>query len=139
MSDLPVNRRLTIPESELETTFVRAGGPGGQHVNKTSTQVQLRWNVPASAALSDRDRARLLETLASRLTDDGDLIVRSQETRSQATNREIAHKRLAALVAGALVVQKQRRATRPTAGSKRRRLDAKRRRSETKRLRRKPE
>ena len=139
MPDLPVNARLSIPEAELDVSFVRSGGPGGQHVNKTSTQAQIRWNVAASGVLSDADRALLLERLASRLTESGDLIVRSQETRSQSKNLDIGRTRLAALVAGALHRDRKRRPTRPTKGSQRRRLDAKERRSATKKLRRRPD
>ena len=138
MPDLRINDRVTIPEAELDISFVRSGGPGGQYVNKTSTQAQIRWNALASAALSDSDRALLQERLASRLTTDGELIVCSHETRSQAANRESGLARLAALVAGALHRDRKRRPTRRTAGSKRRRLESKKRRSETKRLRRPP-
>ena len=137
-----INGRLTIPESELSVAFVRSGGPGGQHVNKTSTQAQLRWNVRESAAvagLSEADRSRLLAALSSRLTTDGEIVLSSGQTRSQSANLEAARARLAALVDGAMHVPKTRRPTRPTRGSQRRRLESKRRRSDLKRQRRKPD
>ena len=139
MPDLRVNDRLTIPAAELEVAFVRSGGPGGQHVNTSSTQAQIRWDIAASETLAESDRDRLRERLGSRLSDDGVLIVRSQETRSQSANLEIGRTRLAALVAGALQKSKTRRPTRPTRGSVKRRLEGKKRRSQTKRLRRPPE
>ena len=135
---LPINARVTIPAAELDVSFVRSGGPGGQNVNKTSTQAQLRWNVRTSAALSPSERDRLLAALESRLTGEGELILQSQQTRSQSANLDAARSRLKALVAGALTVPKTRRPTRPTRGSQRRRIEAKKRRSETKRRRQKP-
>lgn len=139
MADLFVNPRLTIPAAELDVSFVRSAGPGGQNVNKTSTQAQIRWNVRESGVLTDADRERLEGQLGSRLTTGGELVIASQESRSQAANLEAGRQRLAALVAGALHVPKRRRPTRPTKGSQRRRIEAKKRRSETKRLRRRPE
>ena len=137
--DLTISARLVIPAAELDEQFVRSGGPGGQHVNKTSTQVQLRWNVRTSETLRESDRELLLDRLGSRLTEAGELIVAAQESRSQSANREAARLRLTALVRGGLERQKKRRPTRRTAGSNRRRLEGKKRRSETKRLRRRPD
>ena len=135
MRDVRVTERLTIPASELTLSFARSGGPGGQNVNKVSSKVELRWSVAASTALSEPDRAWLLERLASRLTSDGTLIVTSTATRDQPKNREDALAKLSLIVRSALARPTPRRATRPTKGSKRRRLAAKRHRGEVKRLR----
>lgn len=139
MDDLRIDERLVIPGDELHVRASRAGGPGGQHVNTTSSRVELRWDVRRSRALDGTQRARILERLAPRLTDDGVLVLHASEHRSQHRNREAARERLRDLVADALVVEAERRATRPSRGARRRRLDEKRARGETKRLRRPPE
>ena len=136
MRDLVVSPHLTIPGGELALSFARSGGPGGQNVNKVSSKVELRWNVVASAALGERDRAWLVEQLGSRLTGDGTLIVTSTATRDQGKNRDDAASKLALIVRAALERPTPRRATRPTRGSKRRRLEGKRRHSEIKQNRR---
>ncbi len=136
MRDIVVGPGLTIPAGELSLAFARSGGPGGQNVNKVASKVELRWHVPTSAALGEADRAWLLGKLASRLTQDGTLIVTSTATRDQLKNRDDALAKLALIVRSALVRPKPRRATRPTKGSKRRRLEAKRHHSEIKRARR---
>ena len=136
--DLRVTRSVTIPGSELEFSYVRSGGPGGQHANKTSTKVELKWDVLGSAALGPRQRARLLENLGPRLEASGVLRVRSDRYRSQSRNRDDALDRLADLVATGLQVRKDRVATKPTTSSKHKRLDQKRRRSEVKQARRRP-
>ena len=133
---LAVNARVSIPVSELEIRATRAGGPGGQHVNKSSTRVEVLWRLSESAAVSEAQRARLLTRLASKLDTRGGLRVVAADTRSQSRNRELALERLAGVVRAALVVPKVRRATKPTYGSKIRRLDTKKRRSTQKRDRR---
>lgn len=142
MSRLPaeirITRRLVIPASEIELSYARSGGPGGQHVNRTATKVQLRWNLPASAAPTDADRARLAERLASRLTKDGDVLVSSERHRDQGRNVEDALERFVALLKRALARPRPRKKTRPTKASRERRLDEKRRRGATKRDRRRP-
>lgn len=133
-----IGRSVSIPESEIELRFSRSGGPGGQHANKTSTRVELSWNVAESTALGPRQRARLLEHLRHRLDSSGTLRLSSDKRRSQLRNREEVVERLQELVRAGLRTRKQRVATSPTSASKRRRLDQKRRRSEIKRARRKP-
>ena len=133
---LAVNARVSIPVSELEIRASRAGGPGGQHVNKSSTRVEVLWRLAESAAISEAQRARLLTRLASRLDTRGGLRVVAADTRSQARNRELALERLAGVVRAALVIPKVRRPTQPTFGSKIQRLETKKRRSTQKRDRR---
>ena len=133
---LAVNAHLTIPRAELEFRASRSGGPGGQHVNTSSTRVEVEWNVRMSGALRDRDRARLIEKLASRIDGEGALRVVASDMRSQRQNRESAELRLAELVRGALVVPKARKKTRMPRAAKEKRLDEKKRQSEKKRMRR---
>jgi ribosome-associated protein len=114
----------------------RAGGPGGQHVNKASTRVTLRWSLESSRALSNAQRARIGRRLASRLTRAGDLVVHAGGARSRARNRERARERLAELVREGLAVRRARRATRPSGASRKRRLEGKRHRSSVKTTRR---
>jgi len=133
---LRVNDRLAIPRAELGVRATRASGAGGQHVNKTSTRVEITWNVTASQALSDDDRARLITRLASRLSDEGELRVVASDTRSQLQNRELAETRLADVVRRALVIPRARKKTRPSRAAKQARLDDKRKLSEKKRVRR---
>jgi ribosome-associated protein len=134
--DIIVSSRLTIPAGELGLAFARSGGSGGQNVNKVSSKVELRWNPAASTALTDDDRQWLLQQLANRLTQEGDLIVVSQLTRDQLKNRDDAASKLALIVRTALDRPKTRRATRPTRASKRRRVEAKKHRGEIKKNRR---
>lgn len=133
---LVVSPSVAIPRAELEVKATRSGGPGGQHVNTSSTRIELRWNVRTSRALSDELRWRLLDRLAGRLDADGAVRVVASEHRSQRQNRDAAEARLAALVRKALVVQKARKATKPTRAAKARRLEEKRRQSDKKRDRR---
>jgi len=133
---LEVTSTVEIPRAELEYRASRAGGAGGQHVNTSSTRIELRWNPGRSVALDEAARALVVERLASRLDGEGWLRVVSSARRSQQQNREAAETRLAELVRGALRVQKKRRPTRPTRASKEARIAQKRKRSETKRQRR---
>ena len=126
---LAVNETVSIPRSELDVRVSRASGAGGQHVNKTSSRVEIFWNVLTSRALDDEQRSRLREKLASRLTSDGSVRVVASDMRSQSRNRELAEERLAELVRRALVVPKKRRATKPTKAAKEARLESKKRHS----------
>src|SRR5207237_394020 len=118
--------------SEIDLAFARSSGPGGQNVNKVETQVEARWTPSASAALSPDDRAWLLERLASRLTNDGELLVSSSRFRTQGANRQDALDKLADTVRQALLRPKKRRKTKPSKAAKQRRLQAKKTRSQTK-------
>jgi ribosome-associated protein len=124
---------LSVPLSEIEIRASRSSGPGGQHANVTASRIEATFDVRASTALSDAHKARITAKLGPRVT------AVAQDARSQARNREVALERLAQRLAAALHVPRPRTKTRPTAASKRRRLDAKRRRGETKRSRRRPE
>lgn len=135
---LAVTPALSIPISEIVIRATPASGPGGQHVNRSSTRIEAVWNVARSAVLTDPQRTRLETRLAARLDSEGDLRIVASEHRSQLRNREEALERLAGVVARALAIPKVRRATRPTRASKERRLDTKKRRSATKRDRRRP-
>ncbi|MFN3198336.1 MAG: alternative ribosome rescue aminoacyl-tRNA hydrolase ArfB [Bradymonadia bacterium] len=138
MEDLTITGGPTIPGAELQVVVSRASGPGGQHVNKTSTRITLRWSVKDSAVLSEGQRAWLLQRLSHRLIGGGDLQVSVDEYRSQLRNREAARARLADVVSKALQRPKARRATRPSKGAKARRLNAKKQRGALKASRRKP-
>ena len=130
---LVVNRTCAIPLAEIEWRFGPSGGPGGQHANRAHTRAEARFGIESSAALTATQRERLLARFGPVLT----VIV--DETRSQSRNRSIALDRLAARLASGLVVERPRRATRPSKASTARRLDAKRRRGETKRGRDRPD
>jgi len=129
-------RRFQIPEAELRFRASRAGGPGGQHVNKASTRVEVLWDVARSPDLDPPRRARLLERLGSRVDAEGVLRVVAAERRSQRQNRLAAIARLQTLVDEALYDPPVRKPTRPSAGARKRRLERKRRRGATKALRR---
>lgn len=139
MADIRLNRRVSVPEHELEFRASRSGGPGGQGVNTTASKVELRFDVDASEALDEAQKRRLKQRLANRITDDGILIIRSSEHRSQHQNREAATARFQALVGEAITPPKRRRRTRVPRAEKRRRLEEKRKHAEKKRLREPPE
>ncbi len=132
---LRVTSDISIDERELEEQFVRSSGPGGQNVNKLETAVQLRFDVRHSPSLPDGVRARLEKLAGSRLTKDGVLVIIAQRHRTQERNRQDARDRLIELVQRAAVVPKRRRPTKPTAGSRKRRLESKKRRGTIKGLR----
>lgn len=132
----PVTERIAIPESAVETRFVRASGPGGQHVNKVSSKVQMRIDLDRLSGATADEIALLRERLAARLDAFGRLLIASQATRDQARNLEDAAARAADLIRAALFRPKPRRATKPTASSRERRIDEKRRTSERRRNRR---
>ena len=132
---IEITRSIWLDERELEESFVRASGPGGQNVNKVSTAVELRWDVGRSPALTEPVRARLVKLAGRRLTQDGVLVIQADQFRSQERNRQDALDRLVALVRAAAVAPVPRRPTRPTLGSKKRRLEAKGKHSDLKRQR----
>lgn len=134
---LVVNDQITIPRGELTFRATRAGGPGGQHVNTSSTRIELLWDFMHSTAVDDATRARLLEKLAARLDGEGMLRVVASSARSQLQNREEAEAKLAQLVRQALVVRKPRKKTRVPRGAVEQRLKEKKLRSSRKSERRK--
>ena len=135
-SALVVDHTLSIPRSELTFRASRSGGPGGQHVNTSSTRIELVWNAAASRALTPELRQRLTERLAARIDAEGNVRVVASAYRSQTRNREDAEERLAALLRRALHVPKARKKTRPSRAAVETRLDAKKKKSEKKRNRR---
>ena len=122
---IEISPRLSIDESEVRETFVRAGGPGGQNVNKTSSAVELRFDARRSPSLPDDIAVRLMKLAGSRLTQDGEIVIFAQVHRSQLRNREDALARLVALIAEAETPPVKRRKTRVSKGAKLKRLDAK--------------
>jgi ribosome-associated protein len=131
-----VTDHISIDEREIEESFVRSSGPGGQNVNKLATAVQLRFDVRGSPSLPAEVRARLERLAGTRMTRDGVLIIIAQRHRTQARNREDALERLVELVSRAAVAPRLRRPTRPTAAARKRRVEAKKHRAGVKRLRR---
>ena len=131
--ELRIDGRLSLPLAEIELRTSRSSGPGGQHANVTASRVEAVFDVGASETLSEGQRARVSGRLGPRVT------ASAQDTRSQMRNRELALQRLAERIAGALEVRRPRTATRPTASSKRRRVESKKRRGDIKRARRRPD
>lgn len=129
-----LSRTVSLPENEVELSAIRAQGAGGQHVNKTSTAIHLRFDIAASS-LPAFYKERLLAARHHLITDEGVVIIKAQEYRSQEMNREAAVQRLINLIRELTTVEKVRRATRPTRASKERRLEGKARRSNTKAMR----
>jgi ribosome-associated protein len=132
---LEVTDKVAIPRDELSIRATRSGGAGGQHVNTSSTRIELLWNVEQSRALPDEVREGVLQRLRSRTNAEGYIRIVSSEHRSQLRNREAAEERLVKLVRGALTVPRARRKTAPTRASKEARLQAKKRRAEIKKRR----
>ena len=130
-----VTPSISIAEHELEEQFIRASGPGGQNVNKLASAVQLRFDVRRSPSLPEDVRARLERLAGKRLTREGVLVINAERHRTQERNRQDARARLLELIRRAAVAPRPRRATKPTAGSRERRLESKKRRSDIKGLR----
>jgi ribosome-associated protein len=133
---LAVNESVSIPRSELDVRVSRSSGAGGQHVNKTSSRVEIFWNIARSTALTGDERTRLMSRLGSRLTSEGSIRVVASDMRSQIRNRDLAEERLAELVRRALVVPRKRKPTKPTRAAREARLESKKRHSRKKRNRR---
>jgi ribosome-associated protein len=132
---IPVTPSISIAERELEEHFIRASGPGGQNVNKLASAVQLRFDVRRSPSLPEDVRARLERLAGRRLTREGVLVINAERHRTQERNRQDARARLIELIRRAAVAPRPRRATKPTAGARERRLESKKRRSAIKGLR----
>ena len=133
---LIVNESVSIPRNELDVRVSRSSGAGGQHVNKTSSRVEIFWNVETSRALNDEQRAIVRQKLASRLTIDGSIRVVASDMRSQNRNRGLAEERLAETIRRALLVPRKRKPTKPSRAAKEARLESKKLQSNKKRERR---
>ena len=129
---LPVSRSINLPESELVVRFMRADGPGGQHVNRTESAVELRFDVLHSPSLPEDVRTRLLARRDRRMTDEGVLVIQARRFRDQGRNREDARERLVEILRTALIAPKKRIATKPTRASQQRRLEGKQQRAKIK-------
>lgn len=127
---------MPVPECELDWSYTRAGGPGGQNVNKVSSKAVLRWNMAASNAVADFAKIRLSKLFPSRITEDGDVLISSQEHRDQDRNRKSCREKLEAMIAEASTLPKPRRKSKPSIASKQKRLAAKKHQSKRKEQRR---
>jgi ribosome-associated protein len=132
---IQINSILTIPDNELTITFIRASGPGGQNVNKVASACQIRFNIRVSPSLSDEIKIRLEKLAGARVTKDGVLIIEAKRFRAREQNRMDGENRLRILIRKALISQKKRRPSHPTAASQARRIRSKKRKGEIKRLR----
>ena len=132
---LQINDSLWIPRAELTYRATRSGGPGGQHVNTSSSRVELAWDVGASPSLTDEQRALIQAKLANRINSEGVLLLTGSESRSQHQNREAVTARFVELVAQALVIPQKRKKTKPSRAAKEARLQEKKKRSATKKMR----
>jgi len=129
---IPINDDLFLDDTEIDESFIRASGPGGQNVNKVSSAVQLRFLLPLNSSLPVAARNRLRAIAGQKLIDDGSILFSARSERSQEQNRRAASERLAALIRAALIEPKIRKKTRPTKGSQERRIESKKRRGATK-------
>ena len=136
---LRINHSIAIPESDIEFTFARSGGPGGQNVNKVNSKAVLRWRVTGSAHLPHGVRTRFVERFHNRITTDGDLVLHSQKYRDQGRNVADCLDRLREMILSVVAPPIKRRPTKPSKRARQRRLDSKRRNSEKKQSRRKPQ
>lgn len=134
-NDVGIKNSITVPSHEIEITASRAGGPGGQHVNKANTRVTIRWNVPNTTVLNPEEKQRVLIALATRLTLEGDIIIHSSSSRSQLRNKEMALAQLDKLLRKALHIPKKRRQSTISTSTKEKRLEAKARHSGIKKMR----
>jgi ribosome-associated protein len=133
--DLYIKNGIVIPGHELEISVSRAGGPGGQHVNKTSTRVTVRWNVHSTSVLTPEQKSRMLEKLGNQVTAEGDIMVHDSSSRSQLTNKKNALRQLAEKIRRALAVPKKRMATVMSEAVKKARVQEKKQRGEIKKMR----